>query len=425
MRRIIFIFYLLHLLFAVPSYAQEQDSSFQILEFGKARIISCFTGIRGQQKLYAGIHILPDQAWSVKTADLSWTASDGSVAKGFIPFFQPLEKEVIYPAIFLLKQNKQKAIYAAQGTVQACHQQAGCRDFPIQFELSLIPQIALQTPQCAAILSALAQAPKPWPNSIRGQAVADSTQTAHITLQLPQATKEINLFHIDHTPLILQHVQREPFFITFDLPISNPQDVHFLLQTQNDVYEVRLPILDKATPKMLLQLPMINWMILLLLSLIFSPLFMVWGANNQTSATTCKKFNFYICISIGLAMLIGICCAWFPQLWVTQPLNKWLSIGLIIATLLWGKASPFLIFLGLLLMPKPLWDTLQLVSTRQRIIFILILGLIWLFLFGWQIKYADDIHRFFKKWHKITPFSLRASFSLFLFLLLCYTIFSL
>ena len=423
MRKIIFIFCCLALLCTTSSHAQEWDSSFQEFEFGKVRILSCFTGIKRQQKLYAGIHILPDQDWIIQDPNLTWTASDDSVGKGFIPFTQPLQNEILYPAIFWLKQNEQNTTYSAQGIIRACHIQNGCKDFSIQLAITLPPQTALQTPQCIAVLSALAQIPKPWPNLIRGQAIASSSEIAHVTLQLPQTKKTIKLFHFDKTPLIPRNIQYEPFSITFDLPTQNNNDLNFLLQTPSEIYEIKLPIQDKSSSKIPLKLPPGEWLKLLLFSLIFSPLFMVWGCNNQTSVRTCKKFNHYICISIGLATLTGLCCACFPNLWVTQPLNKYLSVALIIATLLWGKSSPFLIFLALLLIPKPLWNNLQIASTGHRIIFILTLSFIWLIAFGWQIKYADKIHLFFKKWHKLTPHGLRASFSLFLFLLLCYTIF--
>ncbi|MBP5343566.1 MAG: hypothetical protein J6Y85_00605 [Alphaproteobacteria bacterium] len=422
MHIIAFIFYIILLGISFPLHAQERSSDFQEFAFGKARILSCLTGIQKQKKLYTGIHILPNEDWSIQDPQLTWTASDGSVGKGFFPLFQPFADELIYPAIFILKQNEQKTTYTAQGNIRACRTQSGCHDFPADFNLTLSPQPALQTPQCMAIITSLTHTPKPWPNTIRGQAI-NKNDSVHIMLQLPKPSTRIKLFNPDRTPLIPQNIQFEHLMVSFDLPSSDYDHTSFILKTPDDLYEIKLPISDPTTPPMNSKIPVSGWIQLLLCSLLFSPLFMAWGNNNHISVQSCKKFNYYICIAIVLAFGIGLCCTPFPHLWATQPLHKYLSIALILVTLLWGKASPFLILLGVIFMPKPLWDTLQIVSTSDRILFLLSLSAIWFILFGLKIKYAPHIHRFFKQWYKPTPKGAQASFALPLLLLLCYTIF--
>jgi len=423
MRKIFYIFYLLVFLIPHIVCAQNIAPEYLTLPFGTVRAASCVTGIKGKDRLYTAVQITPLPGWTIQDSHFTWQASDNSPSVTFIPFKQPLKGELIYPNIFWMNQNTATTIYSVQGTIRACDKHNDCTDYPIASDITLKPEMAFQTPPCFTILTALANTPKPWPNRVKGQAIAQENNTVHVALQLPDAANKAHFFTSDRKPFTPQNLQSNASFVTFDMPVSQETRVAFIVQTTQDIYEINLPVMDSATPPMTPQLSFGRWFLLLLFSFLFSPLLMVWGCHRQKTVKEFQKFDYYICIAITGAMLIGVCCAWFPNLWMIQPLNKWLSIALILGVLLWGRASPFLVLLSLIFLPKPMWDALAIVSPWNRVVFVLLFGSIWLALFGLQTYRATQIKSFLYRWHKSSALSLYGTFSTTLILLLAYTLF--
>ena len=423
MRILVFILYVLFWGLTNSAHAYDFDIPFQDFVFGQARPISCLTGIKNKHMIYNGVHILPDPDWTIQNAQFTWQASDNSPSKTFTPLNQPLENELIYPAVFLMKQNRQKTTYSVNGSVLACHAQDGCTEVPIQLSLSLSPALALQTPQCFAIVSALANSPKPWPNKIKGQAIATTDTMTHISLQLPKVSDKLSFFTTDRKPFLPQNLQKQDAFISFDIPSSTEKNIQFILQTNTGSYQIILPVMNSTTEIMLPQLSRQQWLQLFVLSLLLSPLLLIWGNHKQKTLQEYKTFDYYVYISIISATIIGMCCSLFPQLNMAFPLSKGLSIALLIATILWAKSSPFLILLALLFLPKPLWNVLTPISSLQKMTFICILGSIWMILFTLQIYYAKKIRDFLDQWREYSPIGVYTVFATPLLLLLGYVIF--
>ena len=420
MRLRFYIFLFLSFFVSSLAIADSTDPNINNSNMGKTELVTCVEGIAGQTKLYAGIRIKPHPGWHIQDFNVTWGSSDSFVGRSFIPLYPEEDAAFIYPAIFKLKQNTQEITLSASGTVLACQDQQ-CLDIPFTLQKTLPPSFATHSPKCIQILHALARTPQPVSDTIRGAAIPENN-IFKIVLYMPHNVKKLELFTMDRQPLAAQNLQIHENKLSFDLKQIDGENLSFIAQTQEGIYEVEIPVLPPGSNEPPRSISFWEWVKLLWLYLFISPLFMVWGCHWQKTIGDFKIFCRYLQFSIGLVALVGIGLAWYPQVWQLVPFGKIACCVLMLATFMWGGFSPFLCTLALLFMPKPMGEILQQCSAVDRIIFVTLQAVCWAALFQLQFVRAKPIYDFFKKWRKQSPYGIRFSFSLFWLLLLIYTI---
>lgn len=194
-----------------PLYLAQTDTSplsgtrgygnYTEFPFGKARLVSCYSGINGNRAVFAAVQILSKPDWYFYKPDIqiiSETAQKPIVSAPLNLGQNDGEKRDFYynamffPIILELKDTTSLYDLTADIAIKACQKQ-GCETFKTSLHLPLTHQERYPTGICPLLMQVLQQTPLPPIDGTTVHAIKDDTKNIQLFFEFADTPKVVNI----------------------------------------------------------------------------------------------------------------------------------------------------------------------------------------------------------------------------------------
>lgn len=194
-----------------PLYLSQTDTSplsgtrgygdFVDLPFGKARLVSCYSGISKNRAVFAAVQILSNPRWYFYKPDVTVTSKTAQKPIVSAPLNigqNDGEKRDFYygamffPIILELDETNRPYDLTADIKIKAC-QQDGCETFQTPLKLSLTNDERYSTGICPLMMQVLQQTPMPPVDGTTAQAVQNEKGQIQLYFEFADAPKVLNI----------------------------------------------------------------------------------------------------------------------------------------------------------------------------------------------------------------------------------------
>lgn len=187
---------------ASPLSGTNGYSDWKTLPFGKARLISCTSGTKGETSVFTAFQIMLDPQFILSKPLFSNLSPNETDVKFLYPLHYPLPTGktktdkyagfLIFPMIADVPRTDEPFTLAVETTLTAC-QETGCQTLTTPFALTLPHTESYPTGICPLMVEALQTVPLPNKETVKARAVQDQDGTIGLALTFEKPTSLVSI----------------------------------------------------------------------------------------------------------------------------------------------------------------------------------------------------------------------------------------
>ena len=393
-------------------------------EFGKARLISCRTGVKDLSGLVVGVQIVLNQNWILKSIRL--LPSEENSQATVLPVFQEnapviqswtsnYRGENIFP-IWLSNLNNKDVPLSVLGYGEACSETTGkCLPFSLMMNLMLEASESYPTVTCAALNHTLRTAAV---DAEKTQLRADNQILENgdikVRLTFPKPVRVVEMQSTGNIPLkqMFGWVDGETYMALFrpEIPLSAGDPISFNIRSSLGCYTLNTTVKAENLPN--LPKSFSFWIAFWsgLFFFLLSPVWCIWmmpnGITNDPTLFRRKIRQIQSGIFWGIG---GLGILWFLGYSPTNWIQITTVIVIMIIALIGLLIRPiprhvWVITALIILLPKPFWYMIEDISGKAKIFLLIWWFICCCFPLNIWLLFPDAVLRFFKQvQHNDTP----------------------
>lgn len=355
----------------------------QAFPFGTVRTLSCRTGFQQTGSVLAGVNISLKSGWKLRRYHLE-TDTPSTVQtipliplKTNAPWDSDYTGDMIIPIVLAIPPDTPTFSLKNTLSLTVCSPDGAYETQKVIDTLPLFSNESYPTAWCGRLQTDLQTAALP----------ADRMNVTAYGFLRPDNTIRTRLSFPDKVSyLTLQPAGKIPFDVTetrlngrqatltilprTDTPVQPGQTVSAFVKTNGSSYAVAIPVETDPLPRLPDPLPIGTALLSGLLIFMLSPVWALWlSPPNETPEqyrSTLRLYQVAVIAALGVILLLWL-LGFFPAALIRQPLFPWLLIPALLTLLFYPTPKPIILFLLMIALPKPFWDSFINITPAARI----------------------------------------------------------